>query len=199
MIELTLAMAETAVRAAQQKARDLGLLTIFDGKRNPGAFALLQRLLEDARERVDVDCGYLTPPFSAWLAQARARGLAVRVVMPARHNWPAVRDHVRWAAARADIELRLYEARMIHLKSMLIDDRILIVGSANFDLWSYWFQQEVIGIVTDPDLVAEFRRRVLEPDVAASRACDRSLGPVAGRLATFKLRAVEAICRAFNG
>jgi cardiolipin synthase len=174
-------------------------LHIFDGKGNARAFGLVQRLLEDARQRVDVDCGYLTPPFSGWLAQARARGLAVRVIMPARHNWPAVRDHVRWAAARADIELRLYEERMIHLKSMLIDDRVLILGSANFDLWSYWFQQEVIGIVTDPELVADFRRRVLEPDVAASRACDRSLGALGGGLATFKLQAVAAICRLFNG
>jgi cardiolipin synthase len=174
-------------------------LHIFDGKGNARAFALVQRLLRDARQRVDVDCGYLTPPFSGWLAEVRARGLPVRVIMPATHNWPAVRDHVRWAAAQADIELRLYDARMIHLKSMLIDDRVLIVGSANFDLWSYRFQQEVIGIVTDPGLVADFRRRVLDPDVADSRVCDRSLGPLAGRLATFKLRAVEAICRVFNG
>ena len=173
-------------------------LHLLDGKDNARGFGVVQRLVEDARQCVDVDCGYLTPPFSEWLARARARGVAVRVIMPTNHNWPAVRDHARWAAARADIELRLFDERMIHLKSMLIDDRVLIMGSANFDMWSYWFQQEVIGIVTDPGLVADFRRRVLEPDVAASRPCDRSLG-LSGRLATLKLRAVEAVCRLVHG
>lgn len=174
-------------------------LHLLDGKSNAVIFGELRRLLENARERVDVECAYLTPPFSGWLAAARAAGLPVRVVMPNSNNWPTVRDHVRWELPRAGIELRLYDARMIHLKSLLVDGRTLVVGSANFDFWSYWFQQEVMGFVTDPELIADFRRRVLEPDIAASRVCDHGVGPLVGGLATLKLQATAAVALFFNG
>lgn len=173
-------------------------LYLFDGRRNVSLFSALFGLLEGANERIDVECAYLTPPFSGKLRKARERGVPVRLIMAAANNWPLVYDHVLWESARAGIELRLYEGRMVHMKTMLVDDRALVLGSANFDFWSYRFQQEVMGIVTDPEVVADFRRRVFEEDLRASRPCDLDVGPIKGRLANLRLRSIEKVWLFFN-
>jgi cardiolipin synthase len=173
-------------------------LHLFDGRTNPARFAPLFELVDGARESIDVECAYLTPPFTGKLGEARRRGVRVRLVMASQNNWPAVHDHVYWESAQAGIDLRLFEGRMVHMKAMLVDGRALALGSMNFDFWSYLFQQEVMGIVTDPELVADFRRRVFDVDLDASRRRDGEVGELRGRLASLRLSWIENISRVFN-
>jgi len=105
--------------------------------------------------------------------RAARRGVRVRVVIPERHNFPLVRQALAHAAARSPLELRLFPDRMTHMKALLVDGRWLVLGSANFDVWSDRSQQEYVLVVTEPQTVAEFRRRVVEPDLACSRPCPR--------------------------
>ena len=58
------------------------------------------------------------------------------------------------------------------MKAMLIDDEYLIAGSSNFDYLSYRVYQEVVAIITDTRLIADFRERVMLPDLANSFAVD---------------------------
>jgi phosphatidylserine/phosphatidylglycerophosphate/cardiolipin synthase-like enzyme len=62
---------------------------------------------------------------------------------------------------------------MTHMKALLVDRRWLVLGSANFDVWSYRSQQEYLVVLTEPGLVEEFRSRVAEPDLARSRPSPR--------------------------
>ena len=146
----------------------------LDGRANEAVFDQVLDLVAQAREEVFVECPYVTDPFLRELQRAARRGVRVRIVVPDANNFPLVRQALAHAAGRSPLELRLYPERMTHLKALLVDDRWLVTGSANFDVWSDRSQHEYVMVVSEPATIAEFRRRVVEPDLARSRACPRA-------------------------
>ena len=80
---------------------------------------------------------------------------------------------------------------MIHLKVMLIDDRVLVMGSSNFDMVSYRAEQEIVALVTDAAAIREVTRRVLEPDLEASRPATTADMGWGSPLCSLQLRAIE--------
>ncbi len=74
------------------------------------------------------------------------------------------------AAARAGVTVRFYDPRMSHIKAMLVDDEALVVGSSNFDYFSFHTHQEVVATIRDPAVIARYARDVLQPDLAQSVA-----------------------------
>jgi cardiolipin synthase A/B len=125
-------------------------------------------VIASARKTITVLTPYLTWPFTDAMANARRNGAEVTIITPDTNNRKTHRRYVVWLAATHDFELRYYLGRMSHLKAMLIDDEKLIVGSSNFDWPTYHNLAETMAIITDAELVADFRKRVLEPDLAAS-------------------------------
>ena len=67
------------------------------------------------------------------------------------------------------------------------------MGSANFDVLSYRFQQEFMAIVTDPRLVEDFRNRVVEVDLRRSAPCQETHGLIATRFTEARLGALDRI------
>jgi cardiolipin synthase len=165
----------------------------LSGAANELLFARLVERIDQARERIDVFSPYLTFPFCEVLARARQRGVKVRLFTPQANNKGIVRDYLLWAAERFDFEVQLY-ARMSHLKAMLIDDRVLVVGSSNFDFVSYHSQAEYVAILTDADVVSAFRKQVLEPDSALATPAGRA-DPLRGPIAFAALKVAEAVTR----
>jgi len=159
--------------------RDFGDIEIvlLDGVQNPRLNEPILQLIRDARESVVVQSAYLSFPFYDHLAQAVRRGVAVTLIAPERNNKPKVDSYTQWAAAEAGITLRLYQGRMSHIKAMLIDDTALVMGSSNFDVLSYHAQQEVMAIVRSRPLIEQYRRDVLEPDLARSVEPTRAISP----------------------
>ncbi|HVQ24265.1 MAG TPA: phospholipase D-like domain-containing protein, partial [Planctomycetota bacterium] len=149
-------------------------LHALDGRSNEAAFDEVLDLVAHAREEVFLECPYVTDPFSRELERAARRGVRVRVLTSEQHNFPLLREGLAHAAARSPLELRIYPGRMTHMKALLVDRRALVVGSANFDVWSYRSQQEYLAIVREPGLVAEFERRVVELDLACSKPRPRA-------------------------
>jgi len=90
--------------------------------------------------------------------------------------------------------LRIYEYQpgMTHLKAMLIDDRYLVAGSSNFDYLSYRLYQEFIAIITDGRLIADFRERVMLPDIANSLAVAGDASTMGRQWLNLQTRMVEA-------
>jgi cardiolipin synthase len=146
-------------------------LHILDGRRNHVPFGEVLDLLARAREEVFLECPYVTDPFSRELERAARRGVRVTVLTSERHNWPLFREGLVRAASRSPLELRLYPDRMTHLKALLVDRRWLVLGSANFDLLSYRWQQEYLALLREPRLIEEFSHRVVWPDIARSARC----------------------------
>jgi cardiolipin synthase len=173
-------------------------LHVLDGLSNEEAFAPVLRLVDTARHSLFVECPYLTSPFFGRLAAARRRGVTVTAVTPQRNNWRLAQDAMVRLATRHGVDVRLYPERMTHMKALLVDDRTLVLGSANFDVWSYRFQQEFMAIVTDASLIEDFRARVVEPDLRKSTPCAASPGAIAGRGIEMKLAALDAISAAWK-
>jgi cardiolipin synthase len=124
--------------------------------------------IRGARRSILAITPYLTFPFTDAMAEARARGAAVAILTPAVNNRRSLRRYVLWLAAQHGFAVRHYLGRMSHLKAMLIDDEKLIVGSTNFDWPTYHTLAETVAIITDEQLIADFRQRVIEPDLELS-------------------------------
>ena len=158
-------------RFAHGEFPELELFTL-DGHDNRRAFQRVLNLIDGAREAIFVESPYITFPFFERLRVASDRGVNVKVVTPKQNNWSYFANYARRESARSEVDLRLYQRGMSHLKAMLIDDEVLIAGSSNFDYLSYRLYQEVIGVFTNPQLISDFRERVMLPDVANSVAVD---------------------------
>ena len=167
---------------------------VTDGRSNEPGFAAALALIDAARESVFLECPYVTSPFSERLQRARQRGVRVTVVVPERNNRPVLRDSMAWYAQQWGLDVRFYPGRMTHMKALLVDDRQLLLGSANFDVISYSFQQEYLAVVSHPALVEEFRRRVVEVDLRQARPCTERIAPLRGRILELKLRAFLRLC-----
>ncbi len=172
----------------------------LDGRGNEQRFEqLVLSLLDSARTRVDLECAYLTSPFLERLATAARRGAAVTVVTPEANNWRLVRDLLAWPRATGEIAVRLYGGRMTHMKALLVDDATLVLGSANFDLWSYHFQSEYLARVTEPRLVADFCARVRSEGHRHSRPLEDPSSALRGGFARLALRWLELAALLLTG
>jgi len=131
-----------------------------------------------ARDRVLVTTPYFVPdePVLTALVTAALRGVDVRVLVPRRSD-----SRVVTAAARSffgdllDAGVRVYEytPRMLHAKTLVVDDIFACVGSANMDSRSFRLNYEIVAALygaEGPRLLAE----IFEQDLAHARAVTRS-------------------------
>jgi cardiolipin synthase A/B len=120
-----------------------------------------------ARERVRITTPYFVPDEAIVLALqvAAMRGVDVRLILPSRSN-----HRVTFHAGRsfyeelleAGVRIHEYLPGMIHAKAMVVDRRIVLVGSANMDMRSFRLNFEVHALIHDPPtaeaLEAQFDR-----------------------------------------
>jgi cardiolipin synthase len=168
-------------------------IALLDGESNLALNEPVLRLIREARESIVVQSAYLTFPCFDYLAEAAGRGVAVTLVTPKDNNMPWMSPYAEWAAARAGVAVRLYDGRMSHIKAMLVDDEALVVGSSNFDYLSFHTQQEVLAIVRSPEVIAQYRRDVLQPDLAYSVAPTGDYSNVLQTLSERSLRGVGRV------
>jgi cardiolipin synthase len=141
---------------------------LLDGRDNARDFEPVLDLVAGACDQVLIETAYLTFPFMDRLRDAARRGVHVVVIAPASHKTPGFAPYLQWECARSGFELRLLPG-MTHVKAMLVDGRRLVLGSSNFDYLSYRVLQEILAIVDDPVVVADFVARVAVADLARAR------------------------------
>jgi cardiolipin synthase A/B len=161
-------------RSASADFEDLRMISL-NGCSNPAGFQDVIDLIAAARRRIHVVSAYLTFPFIGVLAGAVERGVAVELFTPRDNNKRLVRDYLLDAARRAGIQV-LLGGPMAHLKGMLIDGRVTIVGSTNFDFVSYHCEEELIAICRDRGLAQAFLQQVIAP-ARAARLPDNACRP----------------------
>lgn len=141
---------------------------LLDGRNNAKSFEAVFDLLDSATAHILIETPYLSFPFFEPLKRARDRGVKVDLITPQSNNKKFMDHYIRWEAERNDIYLWHLRDRMSHIKAMLIDNKILILGSSNYDYISYKTQQELFAVITDEETVARFRKKVLDPDYHGS-------------------------------
>ncbi len=151
------------------EARDVrtGPLRVIslNGRANREGMGPVVEAVTEAERSIDVVSAYLSSPFTDHLAAARTRGVRVRILTPAQNNKSNLARHILEVAHRSGFEV-FRGAGMSHLKAMVIDDEVLIVGSSNFDFMSYHILEELVVMTREPRMVAAFVERVWRPDVA---------------------------------
>ncbi len=170
----------------------------FDGKTNREAFEPILQLIRSAESSIYVQSPYLSFPFTGALREAASRGIPVTVVTPEKNNKRPLQEYIEWEAARSGFDLRLYQKGMTHLKAMLIDDRYLIIGSCNFDYFSYYFEQETVAIISDNQVIAEFKNRVIERDDTHCVRGNGARSSMKGYLRSLQIKSIGRIMGVFN-
>lgn len=163
-------------------------LHTLNGRGNAAAFSKVLELIDKAETSIFVESPYVTFPFYDRLRDACSRGVQVTIVTPKTNNWSHFVDYAKWEATRCGLDLRLFKNGMSHLKAMLIDDRYLIAGSSNFDFLSYHVYEEILALITEPQLIADFRRQVVEVDLAQSERVEEQMAPGASGWTRLRLR-----------
>jgi cardiolipin synthase len=129
--------------------------------------------IQGAERRVWIITPYFIPDevlFRSLVVKART-GREVKLVVPARSNHPVTDQARRYylrELRRAGAEVLLYRPGMMHSKGMIVDDRVGLLGSANFDYRSLFVNFEIgVFIYSEPEVRA--MRAWAEELIACSR------------------------------
>jgi cardiolipin synthase A/B len=117
-------------------------------------------MIQDAERSITIVTPYFIPDdvlLRSLIVKARA-GREVTLIVPARSNHPitdfARRFYTR-ELGRAGARVMLYSEHMLHAKAIIVDDRVALIGSANFDLRSLFVNFEIGVLVhSAPDVLA---------------------------------------------
>jgi cardiolipin synthase len=96
------------------------------------------------------------------LCSAVHRGIDTTIVLPARNDsWQvAAASHSYYRELLiAGVKIYEYNGGLLHTKSMIIDDQVTLIGSANMDRRSFELNYENNILFCDPVLTAAMRRR----------------------------------------
>jgi len=118
-----------------------------------------------ARRRVWMTTPYFVPGEAAMmsLTSAALAGLDVRLLVPRTSD-----SRLVTLAARsyfgpllvAGVKIYEYGPRLLHTKSLLVDDRLALIGSANFDHRSFRLNFEVSMLFDDAGIASQLERLV---------------------------------------
>jgi cardiolipin synthase len=119
--------------------------------------------IASARKSIDISHAYFVPDDLAveMLVEARKRGVRVRVIVPKNSDsaFGRAASRSRWPQLiEAGVEFYQYTGAMFHVKSMIVDDRLLTLGSANFDNRSFSINDEVTLNILDAGIAADHER-----------------------------------------
>lgn len=115
-----------------------------------------------AEKRIWIATPYFVPDEALLrsLVIAARRGVDVRVVTPQRSNH-LLSDYASGSCLRdlaaAGVSIRRY-ARMLHAKTLLVDESLAVVGSANFDMRSLFLNYEIALFLSGEAEVARLFR-----------------------------------------
>ncbi|WP_147802710.1 cardiolipin synthase [Alkalicoccus halolimnae] len=91
------------------------------------------------------------------------RGVKVRIMIPKNPDHPLVKDAAYPYMPElldAGVEIRQFEDGFFHAKFILIDDKIFDIGTANFDMRSFYINHEVNCIIEDEAWIRNVMSRI---------------------------------------
>ena len=91
----------------------------------------------------------------------------------------------------AGVKVYEYGPRLLHSKSLLVDDDLAMIGTANFDHRSFRLNFEVQALIHDAGINAELRKQIEVEFAHAPRVRD----PGEGKRPLFRERLPEAVAR----
>lgn len=133
---------------------------------------LLKDRITAARKRIWLTTPYFVPDAGTQrdLCEAAISGVDVRLLVPGKNDVP----FVQWAARAAyskllasGVRIFEYQPRVLHAKTLIVDDDWSTVGTANFDYRSFFINYELNLIVNSHSLNADLAG-IFEEDLKVS-------------------------------
>lgn len=137
--------------------RPLPMQICYSGPESPlyAIELMLLKMISTAKERIYISSPYFIPSDGTMsaLKAAAVSGLDVRIMFPAQYDHPMV-GHASMTYLGELLEcgarLFLYDAKAFsHNKCVVADGRTFTLGTANFDVRSFFFNYEVNAVVYD--------------------------------------------------
>ncbi len=148
----------------ENKIKDINLI-LTDGKNNEQAFNQIISLIKKAKKSIVCLSPYISFPVIDYLKEMSNKGVKVQIITPLKNNRETVKKYLIGESIHSQMELLWYKKNMMHLKAMLIDDKVLICGSSNFDYISYKTEEELLAFIKNEELIKDFKVRVVERDL----------------------------------
>ncbi|PLS03897.1 cardiolipin synthase [Neobacillus cucumis] len=144
---------------------------------NPTEAGMLEiffiQLIKKAEQSIIIGTPYFIPsiPIFNELLEARRRGVTITLIVPYTADHILVQEasyrYLR-KLLKEGAQVYQYKNGFYHAKTILIDDRICDIGSANFDRRSLFLNKEINCYIYDPAFI-ERVRRVIKKDILDSK------------------------------
>lgn len=99
-----------------------------------------------------------------------------RMIATRRNNllvYRAMSPFLKWRLRRSGTTISSYR-NFSHSKFLLVDDEKLLIGSSNFGRHSFWCNQEICLLISDPEFIANFKKTLTEE----TEPMDERLAPI---------------------
>lgn len=125
------------------------------------------KMILSAQKTVWIQTPYLVPDDSMVTALliASQSGVDVRIMIPSMPDHPFIYRATQYYAGyfqKKGIKIYIYENGFLHSKTIVVDDEICTIGSANQDIRSYALNFEVNAFIYDPEIANKLARIFLE-------------------------------------
>jgi cardiolipin synthase len=147
------------------------------GPRPDAIHHALLAMLFQAREEILLTTPYFVPDEAtkAGLINAALRGVQVTIVVPARSDSAlvsaAAKSHFT-DLLEAGVTIYRHQRGLLHAKVMIVDRQFGVIGSANFDMRSFWLNFEATLFIYEPSFSAQLRDLQLHY-ISQSKAVDK--------------------------
>lgn len=127
------------------------------------------KLITAAKKRVWIQTPYLVPDESviAALKIATSSGVEVKIMIPNKPDHPFIYRATQYYARqliKENVQILVYENGFLHAKTLIMDDEICMVGSANQDVRSYRLNFETSAVIYDPAFLTQLADQFLQDE-----------------------------------
>ncbi len=178
-------------QSASQKVGD-STIYFFNGVKSVDLYDKLFRVIKSARNTVEVISPYVSNPLLNVLKGASNNGVKVSIISPEKNNKGIFKNILLSELEKGYFKMYEYPG-MSHLKAILIDGEILLFGSSNYDIVSYYWEQEIVLESHDQELISSFRKEVLDP--AKEQASEITGGTTGWNTSASIMKALEIFCK----
>ena len=140
---------------------DKGVLYLLKGIKSKKLYDSLFKRISSAKRSVEVISSYISEPLLNILKLKASKGFNITVITPKVNNKSILKNLNLAEKDKGYFELKAYPG-MSHMKAVLIDGEELLFGSSNYDLISYYFEQEVVLCSKDSSIISQFQNLVLK-------------------------------------
>ena len=156
-------------------------------------------MVHSAKRTCYLQTPYFIPDVSIMVALriAALSGVDVRIMIPAKPDQP----FVHWASLsncgellEAGVRVFLYKKGFLHAKTVVIDDSVTSIGTANWDLRSFKWNFETNAVIYDGEFGKKYRK-IFEDDMTRSTEITKESYAKRSRSTRF----MESACRLFSG